>query len=169
MIERKFKFGDVVVVEGCENSEFIFIRLEDASTVKLYNINQDEMYYFHLENINISELKGKIFKSIIIFKDKEEILFTTDNDEHYLMFHDRDCCESVKIEDIIGDIKDLIGMPILMAEKESNVGKVNHDDYYSSTWTFYKFGTVKGYVTIRWLGESNGYYSEDVSLVKLVD
>lgn len=58
-----------------------------------------------------------------------------------------------------------------MAEEETNCEE--HPPDYSPhpyidsfTWTFYRFATVKGYVTVRWLGESNGYYSESVSFMK---
>lgn len=85
------------------------------------------------------------------------------------MFHDQDCCEHVSIEDVQGDVEDLIGSPILLAEKVTNSETypdgVPKSDYTESfTWTFYKLATIKGSVTIRWLGESNGYYSEDVTI-----
>jgi hypothetical protein len=56
-----------------------------------------------------------------------------------------------------------------MAEEVSSEKIPDHyDTYYdSSTWTFYKFATMKGSVTVRWLGTSNGYYSEGVSYEEL--
>lgn len=104
------------------------------------------------------------------------IVFVTDAGEAYRMWHSQDCCESVYVEDIAGDLRDLIGSPILQAEEAENRGnpkseKIGDTDYEdeSHTWTFYKLATIKGGVTIRWYGSSNGYYSEgvDFALVPL--
>ena len=115
--------------------------------------------------VDVSILKGKILKDIKI-KGTESILFIDEDDTEYEMFHDYDCCENVYIEDICGDINNLIGSEIIMAEEVINrdLSPLNEFDE-SYTWTFYKFATVKGYVTIRWYGESNGYYSERVDFV----
>lgn len=58
-----------------------------------------------------------------------------------------------------------------MAEDISNImGNPAVDEWVDScTWTWYKFATVKGYVTIRWYGESNGWYSERVDFEKMED
>ena len=112
--------------------------------------------------IDVSILKGKILKDIKI-EGNENIFFIDEDGIEYKMFHDYDCCENVYIEDICGDINNLIGSEIIMAEEVINkdLSPLNEFDE-SYTWTFYKFATVKGYVTIRWYGESNGYYSEEV-------
>ena len=122
-------------------------------------------------NTDISILKGKTLKDVQQH-GVEEIIFETVDGELYKMHHYQDCCESVTIDDVCGDLQDLVGSPILMAEESTNVNKnppeVVPPDYQDSfTWTFYRLATVKGYVTIRWYGSSNGYYSESVYFEKV--
>jgi hypothetical protein len=126
-----------------------------------------------MQYTKLEEIIGKTMKSVVN-NDNEEIVFTTNDGEVYKLYHGQDCCESVTIESITGDLSDLVGSPIFIAEEstnsEENPENVNPDTikYQDSfTWTFYKFSTFKGYVDIRWYGESNGYYSESVSFCKV--
>lgn len=98
------------------------------------------------------------------YDDNDAIYFETD-DQRFVMCHDQDCCESVSIEDICGDLSDLVGSEILHASEDTNGGEDNDGDH--ETWTFYNIRTNKGSVTIRWYGTSNGYYSERVDVHEL--
>lgn len=113
--------------------------------------------------INISELIGKTL--IRVWADDELIRFET-KENRYEMYHKQDCCEHVYVSDICGELQDLVGTPILLAEEVSSSNKGTDRESYegTSTWTFYKLSTIKGDVTISWLGTSNGYYSESVDL-----
>lgn len=129
--------------------------------------------YGTYENVNFEYLLGKTLKSAGVITDDDNdqfIKFVTTEDETFLMYHEQDCCESVSIESIEGELSCLVGNPILLAEEVTKSGKIDPDDYWndSQTWTFYKLATIKGYVDIRWYGSSNGYYSESVSFVKLL-
>jgi len=116
---------------------------------------------------NFENLKGKVLREVAV--EDYEIRFVTVDGEVYRMFHHQDCCESVYVESVVGDVEDLIGEPILVAEEVTSYENPEgfESEYQESfTWTFYKLATRKGYVDIRWYGESNGYYSESVSFEK---
>jgi hypothetical protein len=112
----------------------------------------------------IAEMVGKTFTQVTSTGDV--LSFANDTDE-YRFEHIQDCCESVYIESIVGDLADLQNEVLLGAEEvEGEIpASFDENDYESCSWTFYKFRTRKGYVDVRWLGESNGYYSESVSLL----
>ena len=113
----------------------------------------------------LARMVGKTFTQVEGSAGDREMLFRTADGETFLFSHYQDCCESVRIEDVCGDIQDLVGEPILMAEEVSGETPAQDEDSWDhQTWTFYKFATRKGYVDVRWLGESNGYYSERVDM-----
>ena len=93
----------------------------------------------------------------------ESLMFVSSDGTRFELYHEQDCCESVRIEDIVGDLKDLVGYPLVESEELSSEPDPQLDyEPESCTWTFYRFSTVRGTVTVRWFGESNGYYSESV-------
>lgn len=115
-------------------------------------------------------LKGQTLVNITGDIGDKSMTFTTDNNKKYEMCNiDGSCGNDVQvtIEDIVGDLSDLINCPLLMAEMITNKGKKLIDGD-RCTWTFYKLSTIKGSVTIRWYGRSNGCYSESVDFYKIV-
>lgn len=114
---------------------------------------------------NVEELKGETVVEVKGKEGSEELAFVLADGRTFVMFHDQQCCESVIVEDIAGDMGDLIDRPLVQAEEVSGgtqEGRNPHRNVDSYTWTFYKLSTERGGVTIRWLGCSNGCYSEQV-------
>lgn len=143
--------------------------------------------------MDFKELTGKKITEIRgLSKGSEHVEFDTvgpdDAKKTYVLAYYQDCCASCDIEEIHGDMGDLIGEPILLAEcvessepdtetagrrvKEKADAEAKGEyysdyQYESETWAFYKIATIKGSVTIRWYGSSNGYYSEMASFHEL--
>lgn len=121
--------------------------------------------------MKIAEFKDLIGKTLTkIEYTEDEMFFYTNDGEIYRMYHNQDCCECVIIDDICGDLDDLIGSPIIKADEDTNTDTPREDAEYpdeSFTWTFYNIATQKGHVTIKWYGSSNGYYSESVDFCKI--
>jgi hypothetical protein len=111
-----------------------------------------------LMGLTISKIEGAI-------KGSTEIEFEIADGRRFRMEHSQQCCESVRVEDVCGDINDLIGFPVVRAEQPSSADepKSPGESVHSWTWTFYILGTSRGTVTFRWLGKSNGCYSERVN------
>lgn len=124
---------------------------------------EDEFTYDKFE-----DLKGKTLTGVEVV-DNNVIIFTDSMGQKYKLYHSQNCCEVVTINDICGDLSDLLNSPILLAEVASNKNpppgrRALEDGGY--LWTFYKIASNKGGITIRWFGSSNSYYSVTVDFQK---
>jgi hypothetical protein len=175
-VRGAFRFRRVRVVRD-ENAP----RLRRRAFRSDHRAQQETGNQMEGSEVRFEDLTGLTLKEICGGLMTARLTFITTDDREFVMVHSQDCCEHVSIEDIAGDLQDLIGSPILLAEEVvSNEPDVEErarrerlraegEHYWepdSETWTFYKIATIKGSVTIRWYGTSNGYYSESVSFVE---
>ena len=121
------------------------------------------------QHAEFKELIGEKIVKVDVYRGgyEDTITFYCESGWEFHMYHDQDCCESVRIEDIDNNIDKLVGATILQAEESTSDSYGDEGCLESCTWTFYKItDSNANYYTIRWLGESNGYYSEEVSVSK---
>lgn len=125
------------------------------------------------ETVPVETVIGVTMKRVV--RDRtgfdDRILFEAESGQQWEMVYVPDCCANCNIDEIVGDLTDLVGVPIAMAEESTNSDRPRADADVqpdSFTWTFYKFATNKGYVTVRWYGASNGYYSETATFRRII-
>lgn len=124
---------------------------------------------FKLEEVPFTVLNNKTIVDVSINARDSVVSFVTSENDVYYLCHIDECCEDVDLIDISGDLQSLIGQKILFAEEVSNDSDTPLDNLQDSyTWTYYKLASRGGYITLSWFGISNGYYTESVSLYKVV-
>lgn len=117
------------------------------------------------DDSNIELLVGKTLKGIENHED--EMLFICEDEDRFKAYHMQGRCKGVSIYDVKGDIQSILGSKIIEAtemishEWPSDVPIKEYTD--SFTWTTHIIRAANGNsLVVRWLGESNGYYSESV-------
>lgn len=112
--------------------------------------------------MDVRKIKGKKIVGIYgLTEDSEHVQIDFSNNGLSLIFtHDQNCCEYVRLVEYHGNIKkgEILHDVIVKKEEASST-----EDGYG-TWTFIEVITNLGIITMRWLGESNGYYSEDCDI-----
>lgn len=114
----------------------------------------------------LNKMIGLTVKSVSgLENNSEKVTIVTDCDRVFIFDHSQDSCEDASLKDFEGG--DFEGGLIISAEEIEGGQDVEGYDYLymeSYTWTFYKIETSKGGLFMRWLGESNGCYSEEVDV-----
>lgn len=115
---------------------------------------------------NQSKIEALVGKRVVRVEGLEQnshaVELTFDDGRRACFLHRQDCCESVVLYEFDGDIGGLI----TSAEASTNCDNPPEQEYppESFTWTFYTLHSERGTLHMRWLGESNGYYGEEVDV-----
>ncbi len=111
----------------------------------------------------VKELIGETLTHIDVDEVGDEVRMETSSGKVITLYHCQSCCENIRIEDTQGNWHDLIGKVIVEANKrEGDFG----EPYDAESWmrTEFTFKVDDATVISRWIGESNGYYSESVDI-----
>lgn len=133
-------------------------------------INESNKENQKIDVHSIDEVIGKKIISVTGGKPGDDTFtMVFDDGSGITFYHEQSCCESVEIDDVNGNVKDMVGQILLKCNFTTSINEGSRSDWDDSwTWTFYHFATKNGYVDMKWYGTSNGYYSERVD-VKLYD
>lgn len=129
-------------------------RVAESSSLSTREKRQSELMKSLLEGKTITQVTGACQGSdLVLFylEDGTRVRMTPEHDDYSL----------VSIEEVVGDIEDLIGT---VKQARMACGSLLDTKEGRELWTFYRISTEKGLVTFRWCGVSNGYYSVEVKV-----
>lgn len=131
-----------------------------------------------IDDDNIIEMVGETIVKVVNINDDHLYLYL-ENGDYYMFFHkdDDDCHGDVRIKSIQGSLRNILNSPLTVAKTSYSCGYTDDNDVdnflpdwkqETYTWTFYKFATDKGSITVRWFGTSSDYdCSEKITCVKV--
>ena len=120
-------------------------------------------------HVEFSDLVGEVLDSVDIDRGENQILLTTRSGRRFMVYHEQDCCEKVQIVGQDGNFDNLIGKPLIEARDFAVDTGESESDYDSQTTTTLVFRVDDQTVISRWIGDSNGYYSESVDIAELIN
>lgn len=114
--------------------------------------------------MEMKDIIGKRIIDVKLSKGRDDLTLETSDGYTFRLYHEQDCCESVELSDDTTDeeIQSLRGQTILDYQMHTERPE-DTERYESITHTFYTLKTMDSTVVLRWIGESNGYYSEEVN------
>ena len=116
--------------------------------------------------VRFDVLVGEVLDAVDIDRKENQILLTTRSGRRFLVYHEQECCEKVAIFGQDGSFDKLIGKPIV--EARDIAVDTGDDELDSQTTTTLVFRVDDQTVISRWVGDSNGYYSERVDIAELL-
>lgn len=120
---------------------------------------------YGLDGVDLSVINGETLVGIEgLHKDSDRVVLRFASGFRVVMHHRQDCCETVEVADFdLVPIRDGGERVVTAYEAVQDDDGERPREYIDSwTWTFYHIRTERQDIMIRWLGESNGYYSESV-------